>query len=205
MHHKAVAQVAAFFGRDDLPQSHLHFLRLLDAIHKADLVAQPDAVGVGHNGRFAEHIAHEEVGALAADAGQGQQFLKGGGHLTSVFVPQHPHTGRNIPRLGMSQAAGFDDGLNVLRFGGGKGGHIGVLRKQIFHHDVHPGVGALGGQTHADQQLPRMVVVQRAPGIRVFLFQPVDHLQRQRLFCGKIFRLLFPGRHPTTPFDKRLP
>ena len=61
VHHKAVAQVAALFRRNDFPQGHFHLLRLLDAVHKADLVAQTDAVGVGDNGRFAEHIAHDQV------------------------------------------------------------------------------------------------------------------------------------------------
>ena len=162
-------------------------------------------MGVGHDGRLAEHVAHDEVRALAADAGQGQQFFKGGGHLAVVLVPQHPHTGGDVPRLGAAQAAGLYDGFNVLRFCGGKGGHAGVFCKQIFHHDVHPCIGALGRQPHTDQQLPGVVIIQCAPGVRVLLFQPVDDLQCQRLLGGQVFRRFFCCGHLTTPFGKRLP
>ena len=93
MHHETVAQITALFGRDDLPECHLHLLRFLDAVHKADLVAQADAVGVGDDGGLAEHVAHDEICALAAHAGQCQQFLKGRRYLAVVLVPQHPHTG----------------------------------------------------------------------------------------------------------------
>ena len=93
MHHETVAQITALFGRDDLPERHLHLLRFLDAVHKADLVAQADAVGVGDDGGLAEHVAHDEICALAAHAGQCQQFLKGRRYLAVVLVPQHPHTG----------------------------------------------------------------------------------------------------------------
>ena len=88
------------------------------ADHKANFIAQPDAVGVGNDGGLAEHVPHNEVCALAPYAGQGKQFVKGVGHPAVVLVPQHPHTGRDIPRLGMSQSAGLDDGFNVLRLGG---------------------------------------------------------------------------------------
>ena len=151
MHHKAVAKVAAFLRRDDLPQRHLHLLRFLNAAHKANFIAQPDAVGVGNDGGLAEHVPHNEVCALAPYAGQGKQFVKGVGHPAVVLVPQHPHTGRDIPRLGMSQSAGLDDGFNVLRLGGSQRRHAGVFCKQLLHHNVHPGIRALGGQPHADQ------------------------------------------------------
>ena len=197
MHHEAVAQVAALLGRDDLPQGHLHLLRLLDAIHEADLVAQPDAVGVGDDGGLAEHIAHDQVCALAPHAGQGKQFVKGVRHPAVVLVPQHPYTSRDVPRLGVSQPAGLDDGFNVLRFGGSQRRHTGVFCKQLFHHNVHPGIRALGGQPHADQQLPCVVVVQRAPCIWVFSLETPDDLQRQHFFCGKVLRGLFSYRHGT--------
>ena len=197
MHHKAVAKVAAFLRRNDLPQGHLHLLRLLNAVHKADLIAQPDAVGVGNDGGLAEHIPHDEVCALAPYAGQSEQLLKGIGHTAVVLIPQHPHTSRDIPRLGVSQPAGLDDGFNVLRLGGSQRRYAWVFCKQLLHHNVHPGIRALGGQPHADQQLPCVVVVQGATSIRVFGLETPDDLQRQRFFCGKILRGFFSYRHGT--------
>ena len=170
MHHKAVAQVAAFFRRNDLPQGHFHLLRFLDAVHKADLVAQPNAVGVCYDSRLAKHIAHDKVCALAAYAGQGEQLFKGGGHLTTVFIAQHPHTGGDIPRFGVSQPAGLDDGFNVFGFRSSQRSNIGIFGKQVFHHNVHAGIGALGCQTHADQKLPGVVIIQCTAGVWVFFF-----------------------------------
>ena len=188
VHDEPMAQVAALFGRDDLPQCHFHLLRFFDAVHQTDLIAQADAVGVRYDGRLAEHIAHDKVRALPAHAGQRQQLFKGGGHLAVVPVTQHPHTGRDIPRLAAAQPARLDDGFDVLRFGSGQRRHIGVLCKQVLHDDVHPRVGALCSQPHADQQLPGVVVVQCAACVWVFLFQSVNDRARQRLFGGKIFR-----------------
>ena len=193
---EAVAKVAALLGRDDLPQQHLHLLGLFDVVHQADAVAQPDAVGIGDDGRLAEHVPHDEVGALAADAGQGQQFFKGGGHLAVVFVPQYAHTGRDVPRLGVAQAAGLDDGLDVLRLGGGQGGHPRILGKELLHHHVDPRVGALGRQPDADQQLPGVGVVQGAGGVGIFCLQPLDHLEGQLLFGRKLC-----GRHLLSGHD----
>lgn len=84
--------------------------------------------------------------------------------------------------LGVPQPAGLYDGFDLLRLCGSQCGYIGVFGKQILHHNIHTGIGALGSQTYTDQQLPGVVVIQRTPGIRVFGFQAVDHFQRQHLF-----------------------
>ena len=153
-------------------------------------------MGVGDDGRLAEHVPHDEVGAFAAYAGQGQQLFKGGGHLAVVFVPQDAHAGRDVPRLGAPQPAGLDDGFDLFRLGGGQGGHPGVLGKQILHHHVDPGVGALGRQADADQQLPGVGIVQGAGGVGVFCLQPLDHLEGQLLLGRKLC-----GRHLLSGHD----
>ena len=136
---------------------------------------------IGHNRRFAEHIPHNQVGAFAPHAGQGEQSVKVIRHLAAVLVPQLAHTGRNIPRLAAAQPAGAHNRLNVGRVGFGQGLHAGVFGEQVLHHNVHPFVGALGGQPHFHQQLPGLAVIQRAVGKRVFLFQPRNAGRGQRL------------------------
>ena len=202
MHHKAVAQVTAFLRRNDLPQGHLHLLRLLDAIHQSDFIAQPDAVGVCDDGGLAEHITHDQVGALAAHAGQCQQLFKGGGHFAVVFIPQYPHTGRDIPGLAAAQPTGLDNGFNLLGLCRSQCCYIGIFCKQVLYHNVHPGIGALGRQPDADQQLPGVVIIQRAGCIRIFCFQPVDDLERQLLFGREIFcRSSFLHLNPSFPVN----
>ena len=86
--YQPVAEITAFFRRDDLPKFHLYFLRFLDSIYQTDPVTESDAMRIRNNRRFAEHIPHDQVGALAAHAGQCQQLFKGGGHFAVVFIPQ---------------------------------------------------------------------------------------------------------------------
>ena len=94
----------------------------------------------------------------------------------------------------LAQAAGLDDGFNFFRLRSCQCGDAGVLGKQIFHHDVDPCIGALCGQPDTDQKLPRMVVIQRAGSIGVFLFQPGDDFQRKGFLGRKVFRGgWFPG------------
>ena len=67
---KTVAEIIAFFRRDDLPESHFHLFRILHVMDKADAVGKADTVSICYNGGLAEHIAHDQVGALAAHAGR---------------------------------------------------------------------------------------------------------------------------------------
>ena len=64
--YQPVAEITAFFRRDDLPKFHLYFLRFLDSVHQAHPVGQADAVGVGHDRRFSKDIPHNEVRTLSS-------------------------------------------------------------------------------------------------------------------------------------------
>ena len=45
--YQSVAEVAAFFWRNDFPECHLHFFRLFDIIYQTDTVGETDAMGIG--------------------------------------------------------------------------------------------------------------------------------------------------------------
>ena len=191
VHHQTVAEVAALLGGNDLPQGHLHPAGVLDAVHQAHAVDQPDAVGVGDDGRLAEHISHNQVGALAAHSRQRQQGVEIVGHLAVVFIPQNPHTGADVPGLAAAQAAGLDDGLDLFGGGLGQSLHTGIFGKQFLGDHIHPGVGALGRQPHPHQQLPGLFIVQSALRQRIHFFQPLDNGQRP-LLLGHILSCLLP-------------
>ena len=91
--YQPVAEITAFFRWDDLPKFHLYFLRFLDSIYQTDPVTESDAMRIRNNRRFAEHIPHDQVGALAAHAGQGKQRVEIIRYMAVVPVAQHPHTG----------------------------------------------------------------------------------------------------------------
>lgn len=68
--YQPVAEITAFFRRDDLPKFHLYFLRFLDSIYQTDPVTESDAMRIRNNRRFAEHIPHDQVRALSSHPGQ---------------------------------------------------------------------------------------------------------------------------------------
>ncbi len=51
---KTVAEIIAFFRRDDLPESHFHLFRILHVMDKADAVGKADTVSICYNGWLAE-------------------------------------------------------------------------------------------------------------------------------------------------------
>ena len=68
MINKTMAKVTSFFWRDNLPQCHLHLLRLFDSIYQTDPVCQADTMCICHNCRLSKHISHDQVRALSSDS-----------------------------------------------------------------------------------------------------------------------------------------
>ena len=62
-----VAEIAAFFRRNDFPELHLDFFRILCTIDKSHPVRQSDAMRIRHNRRLSKYIAHNQIGTLASD------------------------------------------------------------------------------------------------------------------------------------------
>ena len=62
MVYQAVTEVISLFRRNDFPQCHFNFLRILDSIHKANPVGETNAVCISDNSWFTEYIAHDQIG-----------------------------------------------------------------------------------------------------------------------------------------------
>lgn len=164
MQHAPVAEIVALLRRQHFHKGFFHLHRVCAVRHKAQPPGHADAVGVGHHGGQVENIAAYQVRAFAPDAGQAQKVLHGLGHLAAVFVDEHPAHGGQVPRFAAAQPAGLYNGLDGFGLGPGKGLQRGVAGAQLLRHNVHPRVGALGAQPHADKQLPRAGVIQAAQG-----------------------------------------
>ena len=61
--YQPMTEIASFFRRNDLPQFHLYFLRLLDSVYKTHAIHQTDTVGICYDRRLSEHIPHDQVRA----------------------------------------------------------------------------------------------------------------------------------------------
>ena len=189
--HEAVAELVALLGRNNLPQGLLYLRRFLDVVRQPDQVAEADAVRVGYDSRLPVHISENEVRTFAPDAGKSEKLLHVVRDDVMVLLVQNLHAGADVSGLGVSETAGTNDRLDILRRGRGKCGHIREFPEQILHHDINPGIGALCGKAHADEKLPGVPVIQGAPGVRIFLFQPSDDGKSQFFFLLKIIHCFF--------------
>ena len=75
---------------------------------------------VHDHGGLVVHVAEDEIGRLAPDAGQGSEGLHRVRHAAAVFRNELASAQDDVPCLRPVKAAGMDIGLYVLRFGGGK-------------------------------------------------------------------------------------
>ena len=96
--------------------------------------------------------------------------------MPAVLVAQHLHTGADVPRLAVSQTARLHNRLDVFHRGIRQCRHIWIFLKQSLDYHIDTRIGTLRRQTDTDQQLPRLIVVQRTTRIRIFFFQAVNYL-----------------------------
>ena len=131
-------------------------------------------MGIDHHGLGPEGIAHDQVGNLAADTGQGHEFRGALGHKAPMLVQEG--LGRPLEGLGLGteEAAASDQGLQVFQVGPGHGLRIRIGQKEVGSNLVHPLVGALGSQNGTDQKLPGGLVIQGALGFRIAGQEPVN-------------------------------
>ena len=108
---------------------------------------------------------------LPSDARELQKCVKVIRHLAVVLVAQHAHAGVDVACLALSKTARPHNFLDFLRCCVCQRIDIRILCVEILHHNIDPRIGALCGQADTDEQLPRLVIVKRTVGVRIFLFQ----------------------------------
>ena len=91
MVYQAVTEVISLFRRNDFPQCHFNFLRILDSIHKANPVGETNAVCISDNSWFTEYIAHDQIGTFASYAREGEKSVKVTWNIVMVFFMQDFH------------------------------------------------------------------------------------------------------------------
>ena len=116
-------------------------------------------------------VAQDQVGSLAAHAGQGEQVVHIVRDFAAEALQQHLRGGHDVTGLGTPEAAGLDVCTHLVHIGGGEGLQRGIAGKQGGRDHIYAGVGTLGRQADGEQQLVVLSVIQRAQGVRVQLFQ----------------------------------
>ena len=161
---------------DDLLQLGFDLIDTLPG-REASAVADPKDVGVDGKGFLAERGVEDDVGGLAADAGQSLQLIPGARDLAAVSIDQRPAQRDHVLRLGVEQADGLD---RVSQAFLAELNHLpGRLdaREQRPARDVDAGVGSLRGQDHRDQQLIRIAGFELGRRRRVRLCQPAEEFE----------------------------
>ena len=107
---------------------------------------------------------------------------------TSWDIP--PLTFPKLQPTDSEEADGADDVLDVLGIRGGKLRRTGIFAEQFRRDHVHARVGALRRQTHGEQQLIVLLIVQRTQRVRV------QRLQRRDNGTDLFLRLHATSPHP---------
>ena len=185
--YKSVAQAGLLLRFDDLFQRHLHLVGILSAVlcGQSQLITDSDTMGIGNDGRMTVNIRKDQVGGLAADAGQLEQFIHGIGNFTTVLFQQHDRGIFYIVCLGAEQAARLDDGAQILQIGRCQRfqGRVTVIKHG--GHQIDPSIGTLGRKTGGKQKLVVLLCFQRA-GVGIMLLQNANHLGTFFFLCHGI-------------------
>lgn len=174
MEHHTVAEVVGFLRRDGTAQLLFHLEGVFASVGDAQPSGDADAVGVADVALLPVDVAQNEIGGLAAHAGQRQQIVHVVGDFAAEPRQQLLGGGNDIPGLGPPEAAGLDVPAHLVHIGGGEGLQRRVAGEQRRCYQIHPGVGTLGRQPHGKQQLVVFAVVQRAGRVGVQLLQRRD-------------------------------
>ena len=169
-----MAEVGRLLGRQNLPQLPLHLQRVLGPVGKSQAAGDADAVGIADVGGLTEHVSQNQIGRLAAHAGQGGEFFHGPGNLAAVALHKLLGAGDNIPGLAVVEAAGVDVLPDFGRVRLGKAlqsGEAGVEGGRDF---VDPLIRALGGKPHGKQKLIVLVILQGAQSVGIELLECFD-------------------------------
>ena len=114
-------------------------------------------------------VAQQQIGGFPPHAGKAQQLLHGAGNFSAVVRQQHLTGKDDIPRLVLVEAAGADVVFHIRH-----GFQRGVGGKEGRGHQIHTGVGTLGGEPHGDHQLVVLRVVQGAGRVVVALLEDIN-------------------------------
>ncbi len=157
-------------------------------LHRIILFGQPEAtaetadVGVDREAGEREGDAAHNVGRLASDTGQGDQIVAFGRHFAAEAFDERSGHGNQVLRLGLEEAGGAHDVLQLGRVGRGEGGGARVAGEQFGRDHVDPRIGGLRREDRRHQQLERRLMIELAQRFGILGGETHRHL------AGSAFR-----------------
>ena len=133
---------------------------------------EPPDVCIHDYGRFAEDLAEDDVGGLAACARNQDELVHGGGHAAIVILQQIGGSASNAPGLAPEEPEGVHDVLELGELGGCERFGIWVVLPEDRGYPVHALIGGLGRQDGRYQQAEGIVVVvEKAASVWILLLE----------------------------------
>ena len=111
-----MAEIRGFFGGQCHAQLPFHLQRIGAAVRNTEAARDADTVGIADIGRLVVDIAEDEVGGLAAHAGQGGELFHGGRHIPLIFFCNDAAGFHDVFGL-RGEAAAFYIGIKDFRGG----------------------------------------------------------------------------------------
>ena len=74
-------------------------------------------MGIRDDCRFAEDIAHDQIGAFATDTRKCEKRIKIIRNFRVVYIAQHAHAATDIFGLAFAESAGTNDRFNFFHWG----------------------------------------------------------------------------------------
>ena len=124
-----------------------------------------------HAARHGIQITQQQIGGFSAHTGNFEKLLHGAGNLSAVVTQQHLAAQNDVPCLVLIETAGVYQFLHMSDISPRHGFQCWVGGEQGRGHQVHPCVGALGGQPHGNHQLVVLIIVQGTQGVWIALLQ----------------------------------
>jgi hypothetical protein len=159
---------------------------------QAPSLADTPDMGVHDHARVPEDPTQDDIGGLAADAVELEQFLHGPRHDSAKLLFKLTRHHLDGPCLLMVEPGGLDVALQFHQIRRHEVGGGPVPREQRRCHLVHLRVGALGREDRRHQQLQGVAVAQRQTRDRVALGQHVRDLSGTRAATAECLT----GRQP---------
>jgi hypothetical protein len=112
-------------------------------------------------------VGEDDVRGLSRDTAQGREFRDRARHVTAEAIDDVARRGNDRPGLLTEKSRRFDDRFDIG--GPGRRERFGcrVALEEPRSHLIDDLVGALRRQDRRDQELPRIVVREGRPGLRI--------------------------------------
>ena len=159
------------------------------AVGEAEPVGNPENVGVHRDDGFVVNNGGNDICRLSADARKCHQRIDVRGDLPAEIGKEFPGHGNQVRGFAVGIGDAADEGIDLVECGGGQGGGIREAFEQGRRDQVHPPVGALGGEDDGDEQLEGVGVMKFGGGEGNVLLKPLQHCAEPFFFPHSQFKI----------------